>query len=105
MRVWTERAAAVCPAGAGSVVDAAELRLRVLLAQRPDMPAMVIGESTGRSQSILAINDRVRVLCAERRADPACSATCFPGESAQRDPWSPPGGDAAWAPAGESATP
>jgi transposase len=75
----------------GSVADAAEPRIRELLAQWPDMPATVIAERIGWSRSLTVL--KVRVL--ELRPlfvppDPASRMQYLPGELAQCDLWFPP---------------
>ena len=44
----------------GSIVDAAELRIRELLKACPTMPATVIAERIGWERSIRVLRDRVR---------------------------------------------
>ena len=76
---------------AGSVVDAAEPRIRELLKAYPAMPATVIAERIGWDRSIRVLRDRV----AELRPvylppDPASRTAYEPGEIAQCDLWFPP---------------
>src|SRR5690242_18584154 len=76
---------------AGSVVDAAEPRIRELLKAYPTMPATVIAERIGWDRSIRVLRARV----AELRPvylppDPASRTAYEPGEIAQCDLWFPP---------------
>src|SRR4029079_8024108 len=76
---------------AGSVVDAAEPRIRELLKAYPAMPATVIAERIGGDRSIRVLRARV----AELRPvylppDPAGRTSYEPGEIAQCDLWFPP---------------
>jgi transposase len=48
--------------GPGSIVDAVEPRIRLLLKDYPRMPATVIAERIGWTQSITVLRDRVREL-------------------------------------------
>jgi transposase len=78
-------------AGRGSIVDAVEPRIRELLAEFPDMPATVIAERIGWSNSLTVLKDRVRVLRPQYRpVDPASRTSYEPGELAQCDLWFPP---------------
>jgi transposase len=76
----------------GSVVDAAEPRIRELLqAAYPRMPATVIAERIGWARSVRVLSGRV----AELRPlylppDPAGRTTYLAGEIAQHDFWFPP---------------
>jgi transposase len=75
----------------GSIVDAAEPRIRELLKAYPTMPATVIAERIGWDRSIRVLRDRV----AELRPvylppDPASRTAYVPGEIAQCDLWFPP---------------
>jgi transposase len=75
----------------GSIVDAAEPRIRELLAACPSMPATVIAERIGWDRSIRVLRDRV----AELRPvylppDPASRTAYAAGEIAQCDFWFPP---------------
>jgi transposase len=77
--------------GPGSVVDAAEPRIRLLLKDYPTMPATVIAERIGWANSITVLRDRVRELRpAYLPADPASRTSYDPGELAQCDLWFPP---------------
>jgi transposase len=77
--------------GPGSVVDAAEPRIRELLRAYPQMPATVIAERIGWQHSITVLRDRVRELRpAYLPADPASRTSYEPGELAQCDLWFPP---------------
>jgi transposase len=78
-------------APAGSVVDAAEPRIRELLRAYPRMPATVIAERIGWTRSIRTLSSRV----AELRPvylppDPASRTSYVAGEIAQCDLWFPP---------------
>jgi transposase len=75
----------------GSIVDAAEPRIRELLRAYPTMPATVIAERIGWTRSIRVLRDRV----AELRPvylppDPASRTSYVAGEIAQCDLWFPP---------------
>jgi transposase len=77
--------------GRGSVVDAAEPRIRELLQAWPTMPATVIAERIGWSRSLTVLKDRVRELRPLFiPPDPASRTTYQPGELAQCDLWFPP---------------
>jgi transposase len=76
---------------AGSIVDAAEPRIRELLQVHPAMPATVIAERIGWQNSIRVLSGRV----AELRPlylppDPAGRTVYLPGEIGQHDFWFPP---------------
>jgi transposase len=76
---------------AGSIVDAAEPRIRELLQGYPRMPATVIAERIGWQNSIRVLSGRV----AELRPlylppDPAGRTVYLAGEIAQHDFWFPP---------------
>jgi transposase len=76
---------------AGSIVDAAEPRIRELLQAYPRMPATVIAERIGWQNSIRVLSGRV----AELRPlylppDPAGRTVYLAGEIAQHDFWFPP---------------
>ena len=76
---------------AGSIVDAAEPRIRELLAAYPRMPATVIAERIGWQNSVRVLSGRV----AELRPlylppDPAGRTVYLAGEIAQHDFWFPP---------------
>jgi transposase len=78
---------------AGSIVDAAEPRIRELLKAYPRMPATVIAERIGWDRSIRVLSGRV----AELRPvylppDPASRTAYAAGEIAQCDFWFPPVG-------------
>jgi transposase len=67
------------------------LRVRVLLAEHPQMPATVIAERVGWSGSITWFRDNVRRLRPEQRpVDPADRLVWEPGDAAQCDLWFPP---------------
>ncbi len=77
--------------GRGSIVDAAEPRIRELLRAWPTMPATVIAERIGWERSIRVLSERV----AELRPvylppDPAGRTTYVAGQVAQCDFWFPP---------------
>ena len=68
-----------------------EARVRVLLKETPDMPATVIAERVGWTDSIRWFRDNVRRLRPEHRpVDPADRITWEPGDAAQCDLWFPP---------------
>src|SRR5579863_3184280 len=76
---------------AGSIVDAAEPRIRELLKAYPSMPATVIAERIGWDRSIRVLRDRVAELRpAYLPPDPASRTAYEPGEIAQCDLWFPP---------------
>jgi transposase len=78
-------------AGRGSIVDAVEPQIRALLEQFPDMPATVIAERIGWTNSLTVLKDRVRILRPHYKpVDPASRTTYQPGELAQCDLWFPP---------------
>src|SRR5260370_30214454 len=75
----------------GSIVDAAEPRVRELLKAYPTMPATVIAERIGWERSVRVLRDRV----AELRPvylppDPASRTAYEAGEIAHCDLWFPP---------------
>jgi transposase len=77
--------------GPGSMVDAVEPRIRLLLKDYPAMPATVIAERIGWAHSITVLRDRVRELRpVYLPADPASRTAYDPGELAQCDLWFPP---------------
>jgi transposase len=76
---------------AGSIVDAAEPRIRELLQAYPRMPATVVAERIGWQNSIRVLSGRV----AELRPlylppDPASRTVYRAGDIAQHDLWFPP---------------
>jgi transposase len=74
----------------GSVADAAEPRIRELLAAYPRMPATVIAERIGWSYSIRTLSGRVRELRPlYLPPDPASRTNYVAGEVAQCDFWFP----------------
>jgi transposase len=76
---------------AGSVVDAAEPRIRELLRAYPSMPATVIAERIGWDRSIRVLSGRVAELRpAYLPPDPASRTAYVAGEIAQHDFWFPP---------------
>jgi transcriptional regulator with XRE-family HTH domain len=76
---------------AGSLVDAVEPRVRLLLAEHPRMPATVIAERIGWQHSLTILKDRVRELRPLFVGlDPADRVEYAPGEIAQNDLWFPP---------------
>jgi transposase len=75
----------------GSVVDAAEPRIRELLRAYPAMPATVIAERIGWERSVRVLRDRVAELRpAYLPPDPASRTAYAAGEIAQCDFWFPP---------------
>ena len=75
----------------GSIVDAAEPRIRELLKAYPTMPATVIAERIGWDRSIRVLRNRVAELRpAYLPPDPASRTAYEPGEIAQCDLWFPP---------------
>lgn len=77
-------------ASKGSVVDAFEPQVRVLLAQFPRMPATVIAERIEWPYSITTLKDRVRQIRPEYQGiDPVDRTSYRPGEIAQCDLWFP----------------
>ncbi len=75
---------------AGSVVDAAEPRIRELLRAYPSMPATVIAERIGWDRSIRVLSGRVAELRpAYLLPDPASRTAYAAGEVAQCDFWFP----------------
>ena len=75
----------------GSIVDAAEPRIRELLKAYPTMPATVIAERIGWDRSIRVLRNRVAELRpAYLPPDPASRTAYEPGEIAQCDFWFPP---------------
>jgi transposase len=76
---------------AGSVVDAAEPRIRELLQAYPQMPATVIAERIGWERGLTVLKDRVRELRpVYLPPDPASRTGYVAGEIAQCDLWFPP---------------
>ena len=76
---------------AGSLVDAVESRVRLLLAEHPTMPATVIAERIGWTHSLTILRDRVRELRPLFAGiDPSDRVSYDPGEIAQCDLWFPP---------------
>ncbi len=75
----------------GSIVDAAEPRIRELLRAYPTMPATVIAERIGWERSIRVLSGRVAELRpAYLPPDPASRTAYAAGELAQNDFWFPP---------------
>lgn len=78
-------------APAGSVVDAVEPQIRVLLAEFPDMPTSVIMERVGWERGKTVFFERVAQLRPLfQPPDPASRTEYQPGELAQCDLWFPP---------------
>jgi transposase len=76
---------------AGSIVDAAEPRIRELLKVYPQMPATVIAERIGWERGLTVLKDRIRELRpAYLPPDPASRTAYVPGDVAQHDFWFPP---------------
>ena len=74
----------------GSLVDAVEPRIRVLLKEDPRMPATVIAERIGWAHSLTILKDRVRVLRPLfTGVDPSDRVSYDPGQVAQCDLWFP----------------
>jgi transposase len=74
----------------GSLVDAVEPQIRVLLREFPRMPATVIAERIGWQHSITTLKDRVREIRPEYLGiDPVDRVQYEPGEVAQCDLWFP----------------
>jgi transposase len=75
----------------GSIVDAAEPKIRELLEVWPDMPATVVAERIGWQHGMTVLRDRVRELKLDYLpADPASRTVYEPGELVQCDLWFPP---------------
>jgi transposase len=75
----------------GSIVDAAEPRIRELLRAYPTMPATVVAERIGWERSVRVLRDRVAELRpAYLPQDPASRTAYAAGEIAQCDFWFPP---------------
>src|SRR5499427_7570668 len=75
----------------GSIVDAAEPRIRELLQAYPTMPATVIAERIEWDRSVRVLRDRVAELRpAYLPPDPASRTAYVAGEIAQCDFWFPP---------------
>jgi transposase len=75
----------------GSIVDAAEPRIRELLQVYPTMPATVIAERIGWERGLTVLKDRVRELRpVYLPPDPASRTSYVAGEIAQCDFWFPP---------------
>ena len=75
----------------GSIVDAAEPRIRELLQAYPTMPATVIAERIGWDRSVRVLRGRVAELRpAYLPPDPASRTAYAAGEIAQCDFWFPP---------------
>ena len=76
---------------AGSIVDAAEPRIRELLQVYPRMPATVIAERIGWDRGLTVLKERVRELRpVYLPPDPASRTSYAAGEIAQCDLWFPP---------------
>ncbi len=74
----------------GSVVDAAEPRIRALLSTCPTMPATVIAERIGWTRGMTVLSERVRELRPIfLPPDPASRTGYVAGEIAQHDFWFP----------------
>ena len=66
-------------------------RVRALLKQTPDMPATVLAERAGWTESIRWFSENVKRLRPEHRPiDPADRITWAPGDAAQCDLWFSP---------------
>jgi len=76
---------------AGSIVDAAEPRIRELLRAYPRMPATVIADRIGWERGLTVLKDRIRELRpVYLPPDPASRTSYVAGEIAQCDFWFPP---------------
>ena len=74
----------------GSLADAAEPQVRVLLAEWPTMPVTVIAQRIGWQHSLTTLRDRVRRIRPEYLGvDPVDRVVYEPGEIAQCDLWFP----------------
>ena len=74
----------------GSLADAVEPQVRVLLASWPKMPSTVIAERIGWSYSLTTLKDRVRQIRPEYLGvDPADRVSYEPGDVMQCDLWFP----------------
>jgi transposase len=74
----------------GSLVDAAEPRIRELLGEFPEMPATVIAERIGWTHGMTILKERVRELRPLFvPPDPVQRTIYLPGELAQWDLWQP----------------
>jgi hypothetical protein len=74
----------------GSIVDAVEPEIRVLLSRFPDMPATVIAERIGWGRGKTVLCDRIaRLRPLYRVPGPAQRTDYLPGELAQCDLWFP----------------
>lgn len=68
-----------------------EARVRALLAEEPELPAVVMAERVGWTGSITWFRQNVKRLRPEHRpVDPADRLTWEPGDAAQCDLWFPP---------------
>jgi hypothetical protein len=68
-----------------------EARVRALLVEEPELPAVVIAERVGWTGSITWFRQNVKRLRPEhRKIDPADRLTWDPGDAAQCDLWFPP---------------
>ncbi|MGC4935950.1 helix-turn-helix domain-containing protein, partial [Gordonia sp. DT30] len=77
-------------AAKGSLVDGVEPLVREQLRLDPRMPATVIAERIGWTNSMTILKDRVRLIRPEYVGiDPADRIVHRPGESAQMDLWFP----------------
>jgi transcriptional regulator with XRE-family HTH domain len=78
-------------AAKGSIVDAVEPQIRVLLQEFPDLPSTVILERVGWTRGKTVLFDRIQQLRPLfARPDPAQRTEYAPGELAQCDLWFPP---------------
>jgi hypothetical protein len=77
--------------GAPTSFTSFEARVRALLAEEPELPAVVIAERVGWSGSITWFRQNVKRLRPEhRKVDPADRLCWEPGDAAQCDLWFPP---------------
>jgi transposase len=77
--------------GKGSIVDAFEPEIRKLLVEYPRMPATVIAQRIGWTNSMTVLKDRLRAIRPDYLGvDPADRLVHEPGQAAQMDLWFPP---------------
>ena len=77
-------------ASKGSLVDAVEPQVRALLRDDPKMPATVIAQRIGWTNSLTILKDRLRQIRPEYvGVDPADRLVHAPGQAAQMDLWFP----------------
>lgn len=77
--------------GKGSIVDAFEPEIRKLLVEYPRLPATVIAQRIGWTNSMTVLKDRLRAIRPDYLGvDPADRLVHEPGQAAQMDLWFPP---------------